>query len=94
MPVQLTGSPLLQVLLGTSNIMTLWQILNDLLAGPTAREQFGLRLRETPLDVGNEAIVRGRGTKLIWILQIHSLVRSTYGKVFDEYEAENTESNG
>lgn len=83
MPVQLTGSPLLQVLLGTSYIMTLGQILNDLLAGPTTREQPSLRLRETPLDVGNEAIVGGRGTELVWILQIYGLVRSAYRKAID-----------
>jgi hypothetical protein len=82
------------VLLGASNIMTLWQILNDLLARPTARKQPSLRLRETPLDVGNEAIVGGRGTKLIWILQIDGLVRSTYSKALDEYEVENSGSNG
>jgi hypothetical protein len=80
-PVQLTSGPLLQMLLSTSDIMALRQILNDLLTGPTAREQPSLRLGKTPLDVRDEAIVGGRGAKLIWILEIHGFVRSTYCKI-------------
>lgn len=85
-PVQLTGSPLLQMLLSTSDIMALWQILNDLLTGPTAREQSSLRLGKTPLDVGDKAIVGGRGAKLIWILEIHGFVRSTYCIIVGQYK--------
>lgn len=88
MPVQLTGCAFLQMLLSTRNIMALWQILNDLLAGPTTREQPSLRLGETPLNIRDEAIVSGRGAELIWILEVHGLVGSTYCKKLDKYKEE------
>lgn len=77
MPVQFTDSTLLQVLLGTGNIMTLGEILNDLLARPATREQSGLRLREAPLDIGHEAVVSARGAQLIRDLEVDLLVGTT-----------------
>lgn len=76
-PVQLANSTFLQMLLGPGNIVALGQILDDLLARPATGEQSGLRLRETPLDIGHEAIVSGRGAKLIRDLEVDLLVGAT-----------------
>lgn len=56
--------------------MTLGKILDKLLSGPATREESCLRVRETPLDIGNEAVVGARGTKVIRILKIQGLVGS------------------
>jgi hypothetical protein len=49
MPVELTNCTLLQVLLGTGDVVALRQILDDLLTNPTAGEEACLRVGETPL---------------------------------------------
>jgi hypothetical protein len=49
MPVQLTDSTFLQVLLGTGDITALRQILDDLLADPAAWKEPCLGVGETPL---------------------------------------------
>lgn len=77
MPVQLSNGTLLQVLLRTSNIVTLWQVLDDLLSGPTAGEQSGLGLREAPLHIGHESIIGARGAELIRVLDIKNFVGTT-----------------
>lgn len=74
--MKLTNGTLLEMLLSTSNIMTLGQILNHLLSGPTTREKLRLRLRETPLDIRNKAIVSARGPELIRVLEVIGLVGS------------------
>lgn len=61
--------------------MTLGKILNKLLSGPATREESCLRVRETPLDIGNEAIVGARGTEVIRILKIQGLVGSACREV-------------
>lgn len=61
--------------------MTLGKILNKLLSGPATREESCLRVRETPLNIGNEAIVGARGTEVIRILKIQGLVGSTCREV-------------
>jgi hypothetical protein len=48
MPVKLTDSALLQVLLGTRDVAALRQILDDLLANPTAGEEPCFGVGETP----------------------------------------------
>ena len=55
--VQLMDSSLFQVLLGTSDVMALGKILNDLLAGPATREEFCLGLGKAPLDVRYKSII-------------------------------------
>jgi hypothetical protein len=42
---------LLQMLLGSCNVMALWQILYNLLTHPASVEDFGLRIRESPFQV-------------------------------------------
>jgi hypothetical protein len=82
-PVKLTNGTFLEMLLGTSNIMALGQILNHLLSGPTTREKLSLRLRETPLDIGHKAVVSARSPELIRVLEVIGLVGSalTRGQV-------------
>jgi hypothetical protein len=76
MPVQLTNSPLLQMLLSTSNVMALRQVLDDLLSRPTAWEQSSLGLRETPFDIGHKAIVGTGSTELVRVLKIELSIGS------------------
>lgn len=75
--MQLSNSTLLQVLLRTSNIVTLWQVLHNLLSGPTAGEQSGLGLRETPLHIGHKSIIGARSAELVRVLEIKSFVGTT-----------------
>lgn len=65
------------MLLRTSNIMRLREILNDLLSGPAAMEQSSLRLRETPFHIWDKTIVGTRSSELVRILEINGLVCST-----------------
>jgi hypothetical protein len=79
-PVQFADSALLQVLLGTCNVMALRQVLDDLLPRPAAWEQSSLRLGETPLDIGHEAIIGTGSAELVWVLEVESFVCSTYSR--------------
>ena len=80
-PVQFPNGTLFQVLLSTSDIMTLREILNHLFSAPASRKQLGLRVGETPLDIRNKAIVSGRRTEMIGILPVQCLICSTYSRV-------------
>lgn len=66
------------MLLGTCDVMALWQILNDLLSRPAAWEKPSLRLREAPLDVGHKAIIGTGSAELVWVLKVEHFVRSAY----------------
>ena len=48
MPMELSNSTLLQVLLSGSNVFALWQVIVDLLSNPAIIEDLGLRIRESP----------------------------------------------
>ena len=76
MPVQLPNGALLQMLLSPGDIMTLGKTLYKLLSGPTTGEESCLGVRETPLDIGNEAVVGAWGTEVIRVLKIKGLVGS------------------
>ena len=80
-PVQLPNGALLQMLLSPGDVMTLGKILNELFSGPATRKESCLGARETPLDIGDEAVVGARGTEVIRILKIQGLVGSTWGVV-------------
>lgn len=77
-PVQFADSAFLQMLLGACNIMTLGQVLNDLLPRPAAWEQPSLRLRKAPLDIGHKAIISAGSAELVWVLKVEGFVCSTY----------------
>lgn len=66
------------MLLGTGNVMTLGQVLNDLLSRPSAWEQASLRLGEAPLDIGHKAIIGTGSAELVWVLKVKGFVCSTY----------------
>lgn len=80
MPVQLPDGTLLQMLLSPGDVMALGKILDKLLSGPTTGEESCLGVRETPLDIGNEAVVGARSTEVIRILKIQGLVGSACWK--------------
>jgi hypothetical protein len=69
------------MLLGTSNIMTLGQVLDDLLSGPTAREQSSLGLRKAPFDIGNKSIIGTGSAELVRILEIEGFVGAACTKI-------------
>lgn len=77
MPVQFTDSTLLQVLLGTGDIVALGKVLDDLLTRPTSGKEFGLGLRETPFDIGHKAIISAAGTELVGVLSILGRISTT-----------------
>ena len=80
-PVQLPNVALLQMLLSPGDVMTLGKILNELFSGPATRKESCLGARETPLDIGDEAVVGARGTEVIRILKIQGLVGSACREV-------------
>jgi len=69
------------MLLCTSNVSALGQILNNLLPGPTTWEQLVLRLGETPFYVRHKAIVSLGCAELVGVLKIHRLVGTTCRKI-------------
>lgn len=77
MPMQLSKGTLLQVLLGSRNIMAGRKIRSDLFSGPTTREDIGLGIRESPFQVLNVTIVSVLLAQVIWILQVNGLVCAT-----------------
>lgn len=76
--MQLADSALLQMLLGTCNVMTLGQVLNNLFPRPAAWEQPSLRLRKTPLVIGHKAIIGTGSPELVWVLKVEGFICSTY----------------
>lgn len=90
MPMKFTKSSLLQMLLGSGNIVAfpvstikliqpygvlpLGQVLDDLVSGPASIENFGLGVREAPLQVGNGATVSGLLAQVVGILKIQLVV--------------------
>jgi hypothetical protein len=75
--VKLTDGALFQVLLGTSNVSALRQVLNNLFSGPTAGKELGLGLGETPLDIRHKTVVSAGCPELVRVLEIHGLVGTT-----------------
>lgn len=79
MPVEFTHGPLGQVLLRRRDVMALRQVLDDLLAQPSSREQTGLRVREPPLQVWHNAVIGFLGAEVTGVIFIDVLIRSTCG---------------
>ena len=77
MPMELSHSTLLEMLLSARNIGAGRNISDDLLANPTAIEDSGFRLTEAPFQVRYDAIVCTRSTEVVWILEIDLEVCST-----------------
>jgi hypothetical protein len=77
-PMKFSVCALLDMLLSSSDIMTLWQVLDDLLTNPTTIQQTRLGVREAPFEVWHDTIVGGLTTQIIWIRDINLLVCSTW----------------
>ena len=78
MPMKLTNGALLQVLLSSSNVMALRQVLHDLLTNPTSREDLGLRVREPPLKIWNCSSICGLLAKIVRVVEVDLMIGSTY----------------
>lgn len=74
MPMQLSHCSTLDMLLGGCNIVTLRQVLNDLLADPASVEDAGLRIRESPFQVRHHAAVSGLPAEIVWVLSVNCIV--------------------
>jgi len=74
MPVQLPQRPLLEVLLRTSNVLTLRQIINILRPCPATREDLRLGERKGPFQIGHGAGVNGLAAESVGVLEIKLFV--------------------
>lgn len=86
MPVEFTDGALLQMLLRTSNVVTLGQIRSNLLPSPAAREDVGLGVGETPLQIGDVSVVSALLAQVVWILQVDGVVRAPCANVRQFYD--------
>lgn len=73
--MELAQSALVQVLLGSRDIVVLGKVLYDLLAKPAALEYAGLGVGEPPLQVGHVAIVGRLLSEVRRVLLVDVLVR-------------------
>jgi hypothetical protein len=78
MPVKFSDGSFFQVLLRTGNIVTLRQVLNNLLSDPTALENSRLGVGEAPFQVGDNAIVGRLLPEVVRILQVKLMVGTTW----------------
>jgi hypothetical protein len=76
--MKLPQRPLLQMLLGSSNVMALGKISDNLFAHPASIEDSCLGIGETPLHVWDKAAVRGLLAEVVRVLEIQRLVCSSY----------------
>lgn len=75
--MKLTDSSLLQMLLGTCNVVTGRQVSHDLFTNPAALENSGLGVGKAPLQVGDDAIVCGLTAQVVWVGNIDRVVSSS-----------------
>lgn len=73
-PVRLSDGALGQVLLGSSDVVALWEILLDLGAEPSSGVVSALGVREPPLQVGHETAIRRLLTQVIGVLLVNVLI--------------------
>jgi hypothetical protein len=66
------------MLLGCSNVSASWDICDNLLASPTAIEDFRLGLAEAPFQIGNGASICAFSTEIVRVLEVDLMVCSTY----------------
>jgi hypothetical protein len=76
-PMKLPQRPFLQMLLGSSDVMALGKIGDDLLAHPASIEDSCLGIGETPLHVWDKAVVRGLLAEVVRVLEVQLLVCSS-----------------
>lgn len=78
MPVQFAQGALLEVQLGTGNVVALGQIGDDLLANPSTVVDVGLALAEAPFQALNATTIGGLATQVIRVLQVKCMVGATW----------------
>lgn len=83
MPVKLANGALLEVQLGTSDVVALGQIGDDLLADPTTIVDVGLALAEAPLQALDAATVGGLAAEVIGVLEVNCVVGAAWVCVSD-----------
>lgn len=50
------------------------QILDDLFTNPAALQETSLGVGEAPFEIGNNTVVGGLLTKVVWVLEVKLLV--------------------
>lgn len=78
MPMQFTDGALLEMLLGSRDVVALGKILDDLLTEPSTLEEPRLGVREAPLEVRYNAIVRGLLSEVVRVGDVNLMVRAAY----------------
>jgi hypothetical protein len=77
MPMEFSSATLLQVLLGTRDIMTLRKIRDNLFSDPATGEDVGLGVGEGPFQIGHISVVCVLLAQVIRVLQVKGLVGAT-----------------
>lgn len=76
--MKLSGRTLSQVLLSCGDVVTLRQILDNLLTDPATIEDFSLRVRKPPLEVRNSAGISALFPKVGGVVDINLVICTTY----------------
>jgi hypothetical protein len=76
--MKFTNGALTQVLLGSRDVATGRQILDDLLANPTALEDAGLGVGEGPLEVWDHAVICGLLAEVGGVLEVELCVGAAW----------------
>lgn len=79
-PVKLADATFVEVLLRGRDVVTLRQVLDHLLAEPTAVEQSDFGVRKAPLEVRDDAIVSGLAAEIILVVNIDLLVSTAWNR--------------
>lgn len=82
-PVKLAEGALPEMKLGSSNVVALGQISDDLLADPTTIVDVGLALTEAPLQALDAATVGGLTAKVVGVLEVNCVVGAAWMCVSD-----------
>lgn len=75
--MKLSESALLQMLLCRGDVLTGWQVLDDLLASPASFVQIGLRVGEAPLQIYDDTMVCRLLAQIARVLGVYDIVCST-----------------
>ena len=82
MPMQFSQSTFLEMLLSSRNILTRWQISDNLFPSPTTIEDFGFRIAETPLEVDDRPSVGTLLSEIVWVLEVELVVGAAFIQTF------------
>lgn len=77
MPMKLANGSLLQMLLSSCDVVTCRKIGYNLFPSPTSIEDLRLGITEAPFEVGNKPTVSALSSKVIGILEVELMIRSS-----------------